>query len=45
MKPNPDIKTVTFTIRIPADLRDSIPAEYSLNKFIIQAIRELQRGS
>jgi len=40
MKPNPDTKTVTFTIRVPAELRDSIPAVYTLNKFIVQAIRE-----
>jgi hypothetical protein len=38
MKPTPEF--VNATIRLPRELRESIPAEYSLNKFIVQAIRE-----
>jgi hypothetical protein len=38
MKPPTEVKIMT--IRIPLDLRESITPEYSLSKFIIQAIRE-----
>ena len=37
-KPTPEF--VNATIRLPRELRDSIPPEYSLSKFILQAIRE-----
>jgi hypothetical protein len=37
-KPTPEL--VITTIRLPRELRDSIPPEYSLSKFILTAIRE-----
>jgi hypothetical protein len=33
-------ETIKITIAIPVELKNSIPAEYSLTKFIVQAIRE-----
>jgi hypothetical protein len=43
-KPTPEF--VNATIRLPRELRDSIPPEYSLSKFILTAIREkLDRSS
>jgi len=42
----PITKLVITTIRLPRELRDSIPPEYSLSKFILTAIREkLDRSS
>ena len=38
MKPTPEF--VNATIRLPRELRNSIPPEYSLSKFILTAIRE-----
>jgi hypothetical protein len=38
MKPTTEF--VNATIRLPRELRDSIPPEYSLSKFILTAIRE-----
>jgi hypothetical protein len=36
----PTTATVKITVNIPAELKDQIPPEYNLTKFVIQAIRE-----
>jgi hypothetical protein len=38
MKPTSPVYTIS--IRLPQTLRESIPAECTVNKFIVQAVRE-----
>jgi len=45
MKPTPS-PVYTISIRLPQTLRESIPAECTVNKFVVQAVREkLNRSS
>jgi len=38
MKPTQPVYTIS--IRLPQTLRESIPAECTVNKFVVQAVRE-----
>jgi hypothetical protein len=42
MKPAPPVYTIS--IRLPQTLRESIPTECTVNKFVVQAVREKVHG-